>query len=94
MSTTTIRLPEDLRARLARVAQAKGSTAHAMILNAIADHVDAEERRQDFYATAEQRYVEILETDETIPWEKMKTYLQARASGAAVRKPQSRKLAR
>ena len=37
MSTTTIRLPDELRARVESVATASGSTAHAFMLEAIAD---------------------------------------------------------
>jgi len=94
MSTTTIRLPQELKARLARIAKAKGASPHSMILDAIEESVEAEERRQDFYATANQRYAEILANDQTIPWETLKVYLRARAEGKAVKKPQPRKLSR
>lgn len=94
MPTTTIRLPEDLKGRLARAAEHAGMTSHALILAAIADRVDAEERRHDFYDTAEQRYAEILASGETIPWSKMRAYLENRLAGKKPTRPATRKLAR
>lgn len=40
MSTTTIRLEEDLNARIAAAAKREGKTAHAFILDAIAHTVE------------------------------------------------------
>lgn len=38
MSTTTIRLPEELKVRIARAAEQAGTTAHHFILEAIAEN--------------------------------------------------------
>ena len=40
MSTTTIRLPENLKARVARAAERSGTSAHSFILEAIAEKAD------------------------------------------------------
>ena len=45
MSTTTIRLPQDLKERVARAAQRAGTTAHSFILEAIAEKAEQDERR-------------------------------------------------
>ena len=42
MSTTTIRLPQDLKERIARAAERAGSTAHSFILEAIAEKAEQE----------------------------------------------------
>lgn len=94
MSTTTIRLPEELKDRIARAAERAGTSAHALILDAIAERVDAEERRNDFLDTAEQRYAGIVASGKTIPWEAMRTYLEKRVAGKKTRRPTPRKLAR
>ena len=94
MSTTTIRIPSDLKERLSKVAENLGSTSHALILDAIAQRVEAEERRNDFLDTAQQRYAKLAESGETIPWEQMKRYLKARVSGQAVSRPKPRKFTR
>ena len=94
MSTTTIRLPEDLKARVAAAAERAGTTPHNFILQAIAEKAEAEERRSDFHRVAEARYGRIAESGQTIPWHEMRAYLQARVSGKTVRRPAARKLAR
>ena len=40
MSTTTIRLPKDLKERLVRAADRAGTTPHGFILEAIAEKTD------------------------------------------------------
>ena len=94
MPTTTIRLPDDMKDRVARAAERAGMTSHALILDAIAERVDAEERRNEFQDTAEKRYAEIVASGETIPWSEMRTYLEERLSGKKPTRPSSRKLAR
>ncbi len=94
MPTTTIRLPEDLKERVALAAERAGMTSHAFILEAIADRVDEQEHRNDFYDTAERRYAEIVASGRTIPWNKMRTYLEERLAGKKKTPPKARKLAR
>ena len=94
MSTTTIRLPDDLKARIAAAAKDAGTTSHAFILEAIAEKAEQAERRADFDAVAEARYARIAATGKTIPWQEMRAYLEARMGGAAAKRPVGRKLAR
>jgi predicted transcriptional regulator len=94
MSTTTIRLPEDLKARVAAAAKRAGTTSHSFILDAIAEKADQEERRGDFNDVAEKRYVNIIASGKTIPWSEMRSYLEHRVAGKALTRPVPRKLAR
>lgn len=94
MSTTTIRLPDALKTRVAAAAKRDGTTAHGFILDAIAEKADSAERRAEFDAMAEQRYARIVETSETIPWDKMRNYLEDRIAGQLARRPTPRKLAK
>jgi len=94
MSTTTIRLPEDLKARIAAVARRTGKTAHSFILEAIAEKADEAERRGDFHELAEKRYAAIAASGKAIPWGEMRTYLEDRLAGKRPRRPVARKLAR
>ncbi|MFU8821808.1 MAG: DUF6290 family protein [Gammaproteobacteria bacterium] len=94
MSTTTIRLPEDLKARVAAAAKQSGTTAHAFILEAIAEKAEQAERGADFDAVAEARYARIAATGETISWQEMRAYLEARMDGKTAKRPAGRKLAR
>lgn len=94
MRTTTIRLPEDLKARVAKAAEAAGTTSHNFILEAIAEKADLAERRADFHAQADQRWTEFLENGESIPWDEMRRYLMDRVQGRAAPRPVARKFAK
>ncbi len=94
MPTTTIRLPDHLKARVAAAAKRAGKTAHSFILEAIAEKTEEEERRNDFYEVAEKRYAGIVASGHTIPWSEMRTYLESRLAGKKPRRPVARKLAR
>jgi len=94
MSTTTIRLPEELKARVTAAAKRAGTTSHNFILEAIAEKADQEERRGQFHDTAERRYAEIVASGKTIPWTEMRRYLENRLAGKKARRPPARKLAR
>ncbi len=93
-TTTTIRLPEDLKARIAKAAKHAGKTAHGFILDAIAEKTALEERRADLDAVAEDRYARIVASGKTIPWQEMRGYLEARMAGKPAKPPVARKLAR
>jgi len=94
MGTTTIRLPDDLKARVAEAAKQAGTTSHNFILEAIAEKADLAAQRADFHALADQRYAEFLDTGMSIPWEEARTYLKGRLAGKAARRPVARKLDR
>lgn len=93
-STTTIRLPEGLRSRIAAAAARDGTTAHAFILEAIAEKAERAERRAGFDAEAERRYAAIAASGKTVPWSALRGYLERRVAGQPARRPAARKLAR
>lgn len=94
MSTTTIRLPEDLKASVAAAAERSGKTSHSFILEAIAEKVEQEQRRSDFDDVAEKRFAGIVASGKTIAWNDMRAYLEKRLAGKSARRPAARKLAR
>jgi predicted transcriptional regulator len=94
MSTTTIRLPDELKSRVARAAKRSGTTSHNFILEAIAEKADSAERRADFYAEADRRYAEFLKSGESLPWDEMRKYLEDRLAGKPAKRPVARKLDR
>jgi predicted DNA-binding protein len=94
VSTTTIRLPEELKARVAAAAERAGTTSHNFILEAIAEKADSAERRADLADVAERRYAGIVASGKTIPWAEMRRYLEDRAAGKKAKRPAARKLAR
>jgi predicted transcriptional regulator len=94
MSTTTIRLPQELKERIARAAERAGTTAHSFILEAIAEKAEQEERRGEFQNTAERRYAEIVASGKTVPWTEMRRYLERRLTSNKIARPKPRTLAR
>ena len=92
MSTTTIRIPDELKSRLAKLAEHEGLSTHGLILDAIAEKADALERQQSFLEDARQRHEHFLATGEGIPWEEMRDYLRRRAQGEDVVPPVARRI--
>jgi predicted transcriptional regulator len=94
MTTTTIRIDDELKARVAAAAERAGKTAHAFILDAIARTVEQVELDDAFHRVADERWEKILATGKTVPWDAAKAWLEARARGEHKRKPVARKSGR
>ena len=94
MSTTTLRMSEDLKARVAAAAKRAGTTPHGFMLEAIAEKAAQVDLRADFDAVAEDRFTRIVASGKAVPWQEMRGYLEARLAGKAVERPVARKLAR
>jgi predicted transcriptional regulator len=94
MTTTTIRMDDDLRARLAAAAQRAGMSTHAFILEALGQTVEQAEAHADFHRVADERWARLLATGKSIGWDELRVYLEARARGQRPRRPAARKFAR
>lgn len=94
MSTTTIRIEDDLKVRLTAAAERAGKTPHAFIVEAIAHTVEQTELQEQFHHLADERWARLRASGKTVPWDDAKAYLQARARGPSAPKPVARKLAR
>lgn len=94
MSTTTIRIPDDLKEKVARAAERTGKSPHSFILDAINEKAELEEFRADFVEGAEKRYNAIVASAKAIPWAQMRQYLERRAAGKPTARPKARRLAR
>jgi predicted transcriptional regulator len=89
--TTTIRIEDDLKARLAAAAEKAGKTPHAFILDAIAQKVEQVELDEAFHRLADKRWAQVLATGRTVPWDEARTYIESRARGDRPRRPAARK---
>lgn len=90
-ATTTIRLNDDLKARVTAAAERLGTTAHNFILEAVAEKAEQEERRAEFQAVARDRLAKVEQTGETVPWADMREWLERRAAGEARPRPQPKR---
>ena len=91
MPTTTLRLPDELRERITKLAEKSGRTAHGVMLDAIAQKVEEEELRASFHEEADARFTEMMASGAGIPWHDMRAYLQARASGKTAKAPKAKR---
>ena len=94
MATTTIRVDDDLKARIAAAAERAGKTAHAFVLDAISQTVAQDEADAEFERIADERWAKLMATGETVPWDDAKAWIEARSRGERRRRPVARKSAR
>ena len=84
--TTTIRIEDDLKARIATAARRAGKTVHAFILDAISQTVEQAEQDDAFCQVADERWTKLLATGKTVPWNDAKAWLEARSRGERLSK--------
>ena len=63
MSTTTIRIEGDLKARIATAAERAGKSAHAFIVEAISQKVDQMEAEEELQQLAQKRWAKVLQRE-------------------------------
>jgi predicted transcriptional regulator len=91
ISTTTLRLPDEVKARIERLAAAQGKSAHALMADALDETTVAMERRLASEVEAARRFAEYRRTGEYDTLEDMRTYLLARARGETAPEPPLRR---
>lgn len=91
MSTTTYRLPDDLKATIDRLAAETGQTSHAYAVDALRRQTEADEVRLAFHAEARARLEEFQRTGMSVPWSEVRQYLTDRIAGKPVPRPKARK---
>ncbi len=92
MSTTTIRLPDELKARVEKLTAASGTCAHAFMVEAIAEVAMHMERGQDFHAEAQRRWKKMLRPGEYPTHDDVRDPVPARARGESPAPPRPRKM--
>jgi len=94
ISTTTIRIDHELKARVAAAAKRTGKTPHGFIMDAIARTVEEAELDDEFHRLADERWAEFLANGKSVPWEEARKYLLARARVEKPPRPRARKTGR
>ena len=89
----SIRITEDLKARIARLAEGREITPHDFMLEAIREKVEAEEARLAFIDQAKRRLARMKKSGLAIPATEVFEYLQQRAAGERASRPKSRRIA-
>ena len=81
--TTGVKLDEETRARLKRLAESKKRSAHWLMKEAIARYLEAEERYEQEKTEDEVRYQRYLDTSHHISQDEMMAWLDTLAEQAA-----------
>ena len=87
MATTSLKLPDELKARAALAAKARGVTAHAFMLDAIRELTTATEQRARFVADAQAARQQALSTGMGYAADDVHQYLRDKVAGRAAQKP-------
>lgn len=83
MSTTSLKLPEEIKLKAAAAAREQGVTPHAFMVDAIRRAAFAAEQRSQFVADAVAAHVEMLETGLGHDGADVRDYLRRRLADSA-----------
>ena len=86
-ATTTLKLPDDLKPRIAPPAAAAGVSAHAWMVGALGPQVKLAEQRQSFVRDALAAADEVDGGSEVFAAEDVHDYLRAKLAGRASKRP-------
>ena len=89
----SLRIPDDVKKRITRLAVRRDTTAHAFMLDAIREKVEAEEAKLAFHEDAKRRLARMKKSGLAIPAGEIFDYLRARAAGNRPARPKARKIA-
>jgi len=90
MAATSLKLPEDLKRRIERLASAANKTPHAFMVDALAREAERSELRARFADEAAISEEEAFSSGKSFELTATFDYLTARASGAKARRPKAR----
>ena len=87
--TTSLKLPDALKAAIAKVAAFEGKTAHALMVDTLQSAMEDALMRQQFYAEGEASYQAALHTNAVFAGSDVKAYVLARIAGGQPGRPQA-----
>lgn len=90
MSTTSLKLPDELKQRAAAVAEKLGVSPHAFMVRAIELAATAAEQRAGFVAEAQAARDQMLKTAKGYDAGEVHAWLMARIAGKKPAKPKAR----
>lgn len=90
MSTTSLKLSDELKQRAVAAAEKKGVSPHAFMVHAIEQAATAAERRTSFVSEAQAAQEQMLKTGKGYAASKVHAYLKARIAGRKSAKPKAR----
>jgi len=92
MSTTTVRIDDELKERIGAAAKRAGQTPHAFIVEAVAARVAEDEEAAELEHLADERWARFQADGRSVGLDQASAYLTERARGGKPPKPKARKL--
>jgi predicted transcriptional regulator len=86
-STTSLKLPDSLKATIAKVAAFEGKTSHALMVDTLQSAMEDALARQQFYTSGEAAYRDTLRTNTIFKGADAKAYVMARVTGGKPERP-------
>ena len=80
-ATTSLKLPDALKATIAKVAAFEGKTAHAVMVDTLQSAMDDALVRQQFYADGEASYQDTLRSNAVYGSADVRAHITARVNG-------------
>ncbi|HEX9390358.1 MAG TPA: hypothetical protein VF928_03485 [Usitatibacteraceae bacterium] len=87
MSTTTLKLPEALKARIANAAEQAGKSAHAFMVEALEAETRRAELRRDFVGAALKAEQDIAKYGEVYAADAVHRFFSDKLAGKTVKRP-------
>jgi predicted transcriptional regulator len=91
MSTTSLKLPDELKQRAIVAAEQRGVSPHAFMVDAIEQAAKAAEARQSFVNRALAAREDMLKTGEGFDGDEVHTYIRSRLAGRNPERPTLKK---
>ena len=85
--TTSLKLPDELKEKVGTLAQGVAQTPHAYMVEAIAEKVARDERRQQFVKSAEQSSADFKRSGVAYTHKDVKRYFLDKVAGKKPSKP-------
>lgn len=86
-STTSLKLPDHLKATIAQVAAIEGKTPHALMVETLQTAMEDALARQQFHADGEAAYTDTLRSNQVYRAQDVKAYALARVRGGTQKRP-------
>jgi predicted transcriptional regulator len=91
MSTTSLKLPDELKQRAIVAAEQRGVSPHAFMVDAIEQAAKAAEARQSFVNRALAAREDMMKTGEGYDGDEVHTYIRSRLAGRNPERPTLKK---
>ena len=86
-ATTSLKLPDALKATIAKVAAFEGKTSHALMVDTLQSAMDDALARQQFYVDGEAAYQATVRSNAVFRGGDVRAYVMARVAGGQATKP-------